>query len=187
MEAGEERGMKEDYPSAQKLTIVFAASFLTFYYLPPMLLSIRIVSKALTILGTVNAAIHRQLLSAVGIEAWSQANLLRLSSGAIVEYSPYCFGLLTIGAFVLLVSFTPTLKFGERLKWVFWASILLAAVNQARIIIELLIASAEPSLLSTVDRLFYPILPIAALIIWRRGLKNRAHILGLGEIGYARG
>ncbi len=179
--------MKEDYPSAQTLVGVFAASFLTFYYLPPMLLRIQIVSKALTILGTVNAALHEQLLAALGIEAWSQSNLLRLSSGAIVEYSPFCFGLLTIAAFVILVSFTPNLQIGERLKWAFWASILLVLLNQARIIIELLIASAEPSILSTVDRLFYPLLPIAALVIWRRGLKSREHIYGFGEIGYARG
>ena len=187
MEAGAPRGMKEDYPSAQTLIAVFAASFLTFYYVPPMLLSIRIVSKTLTLLGTVNAAIHEQLLAAIGIEAWSQSNLLRLSSGAIVEYSPYCFGLLTIGAFVILVSFTPRLPIGDRLKWVFWSSLLLLAVNQVRIIIELLIASAEPSLLSTVDRIFYPILPIVALILWRRGLKSREHKFAIREVSYARG
>jgi|GEM_PF-4766601 len=187
MDAGAKRGMKEGYPSAQTLIIVFAASFLGFYYLPPMLLSIGIISKALTILGTANAVIHQQLLTVLGIKSISQSNILWLSSGAIVEYSPYCFGLLTITAFGILVSFTPNLEKADRIKWVFRASILLAAVNQGRIIIELLIASAEPSILSTVDRMFYPVLPITALVIWRHGLKNRMRFFEIGERGYARG
>jgi hypothetical protein len=74
-----------------------------------------------------------------------------------------------------------------QLKWIAGASALLLTINQGRIILELILASKWPSWLSTIDMLLYPLLPLAALMIWYQGVKSREHLFSIEEISYARG
>jgi exosortase/archaeosortase family protein len=146
-----------------------------------------LVASFFYILGGYNAAFHMMILEALGVESMASSNLLHLASGPVVEYSPYCFGLLTITAFMILAFYAPSIHLQERVKWIAWASLILIIVNQGRIVIELILASAWPESLSTVDLMFYPLLPLVALYIWYKGLKSREHLFSLGGKGHARG
>jgi exosortase/archaeosortase family protein len=146
-----------------------------------------LVASFFHLLGGYNATFHMLILEALGVESTASSNFLQIASGPVVEYSPYCFGLLTITAFIILAFYAPTFQLWERIKWIAWASLILVIVNQGRIIFELILASALPSSLSTVDLLLYPLLPSIALYIWYHGLKSRKHLFSLGDEGYVKG
>lgn len=180
----EEEEVKEKSGRILLFVFVFLASLAVFYTIPPLLLKTPAVSVFFSVLGRYNAMLHEAILNILGVRAISSSNLLYLSSGPVVEYSPYCFGFLTITAFAVLVFTLSPLRLSERLKWIGWASLLLIGVNQARIIFELLLASSKPAWLSTADMLSYPILPIIGFFIWYKGLKSRGFI-HMGGAGYA--
>jgi exosortase/archaeosortase family protein len=185
--AEEERGLKSKYPNSSTLILVFLASLVFFYVLPPLLLGISYIDELFSSLGSYNAWLHQIILSALGIKASTSSNLLFLPSGSVVEYSPYCFGFLTLAAFAILAFIVPSLQLIDRLKWIAGAFFLISIANQFRIISELLIASRRPDLLSTADLFSYPFLPLLGLFIWYRGLKNREHIFSSGEDRFASG
>ena len=182
----EEEEVKEKPGRALLFVFVFLTSLAVFYTIPPLLLKTPIVSGFFSVLGSSNARLHEAILNTLGVGAVSSSNLLFLSSGPVVEYTPYCFGFLTIFAFAVLVFTLRPLRLVERLKWIARASLLLVGVNQARIIFELLLASSKPAWLSTADMLSYPLLPIVGFFIWYRGLKSRGFI-HVGGAGYAGG
>jgi hypothetical protein len=187
MEKGEEGRLTRTRPKLLTIALVFLGSFGIFYYVPPLLLGIPLVASFFYLLGGYNATFHMLILEALGVESMASANLLHLASGAVVEYSPYCFGILTITAFIILAFYAPTFNLKERIRWIAWASLILVIVNQGRIVLELILASALPSSLSTVDIVFYPLLPSVALYIWYHGLKSREHLFSVGGKGHARG
>lgn len=179
--------MKKKYAKPSTLVLVFLTSLFLFLTIPPILLSSPIVSSFLESLGILNAKAHMLILNKMGIESMAASNLLYLSSGSIVEYSAFCFGFLTIGAFILLTFVVPSIGWVGKLKWIGGASALLLTINQGRILLELLLASKWPSWLSTIDRLLYPLLPLVALMIWYQGLKSREHLFSIEESSYVRG
>jgi hypothetical protein len=178
--------VKKRYPKPSTLIMVFLLSSVFFYAVPPLILNISTVSSSLRTLGTYNAKFHMAILGFLGKEAIVSSNLLYLSSGPVVEYSPFCFGFLSITAFAILAFSIKSIELKDRLRWIAGATIILSALNQGRIITELLIASARPFLLSSIDMLFYPLLPLVALYLWYNGLKGREDLLASG-VSYARG
>jgi hypothetical protein len=182
----EEGKVKKRYPKPLTLIMVFLSSMVFFYVTPPLILSISAVSSSLRMLGAFNARVHMAILALLGKEAFASSNLLHLASGPVVEYSPFCFGFLSITAFAILALSIKSISLKDRIRWITGVTIILSVVNQGRIITELLIASAWPLLLSSVDMLFYPLLPLITLFLWYRGLKSREGIFASG-VSYAGG
>lgn len=177
--------MKKGYPGPLRLASIFLLSLSLFYLLPPLFLRIPLVASVFNVLGSLNARAHAAFLDAVGVRSVASANILYLSSGAALLYSPYCFGFLTVAGFAILVCAVPYVGLWRRVKWLLKGSALLLLINQMRISLELLIALAYPLSLPGVDRLLYPLLPAAAFFIWRRGLED--HRISVKEVRYAGG
>jgi exosortase/archaeosortase family protein len=164
--------LKNPYPKPSTLFIVFLSSFALFYTLPPIILSVPAIAIFFKTLGGFNAEFHAEILGAFGIDARAASNLLYISSGPVVEYSPYCFGLISISALMILILLVPTPSRRVKLKWIVGASSLLISANQGRILFELMLASYWPDKISSIDVLLYPLLPALALGIWYKGLKS---------------
>jgi len=152
--------------------LLFLLSLVLFLLVPPALLSLEPVEALLHALESYNAAMHAEVLALLGMSARSSGNLLYLSSGAMVEYTPFCFGFLTIAGLSMLMLLLPSPGLVERLLWLFKASVLLLLANQLRILLELFIALQLPIALPVLDRALYPLLPGLALVVWR-GLLRR--------------
>lgn len=156
------------------VTILFAflLSSVLFYTLPPLLLGIPSVAHLLETIGSFNSSLHSSILNLLGIESKSALDLLYLPTGAVLKYSPYCFGFLTIAGLTLLIFIAPSINMVNRLKWFFIAAISLLVLNQFRILFEIFIALLYPSLVKKADTALYPLLPGVAMLLWIWGLQK---------------
>ncbi len=160
------------YPNPYSLLLVFILSFAVFYYLPLLVLKLKPVIIFFAVIGRLNAFFHKSLLDIIGLEAVIDSNVLYLQSGAALEYSPYCFGFLTIAGFAILAFLAPNFQLSKRIIWIGKASLILLLINQFRILFEVAVAYLWPAFLSTADTFMYPLLPMSAFIIWYRGLSE---------------
>jgi hypothetical protein len=173
------------YPRPLTLISIFLVSFSLFYILPPLFLNISIVALFFDVFGSYNARLHGGILRVFGVKASVVSNILYLQSGPGLQYSPYCFGFLTVAGFVILVFAVPSLRLKERFKWIASGSLLLFVINQMRIIFELFVVAVSPLGVSTIDKLLYPLLPGIALFEWYRGLNSRKAGLAFRGSEYA--
>lgn len=150
----------------KRLGIIFFLSAALLFIAPPILMSMVLVSRFFHFLGELNATFHSALLSQLGLEASNMGNQILLGSGLTVEYSPYCFGFLTLFAFCVLIFTTPEKGPGKSLKNFLIGGSIILSVNQARIFFELLVGIFHPDSVGWLDILLYPLLPVVAFMLW---------------------
>jgi exosortase/archaeosortase family protein len=142
-----------------------------YFVMPQRIFEIPAIADLFAALGHANAVAFSSLLSSLGFETAVMGPTLHLEGETAMVFSPYCFGLLSISALLVLALLVPGIPNRRRGRLILLGGGVLVIANQLRILVEVLVTVSYPPAFPGIDALFSPVLPGLAFYLWYRWVK----------------